>query len=102
MTDIELTIKFFNIVHCDRLARNGGGVCLYINHKAQFTLYVSYSNQVCELLIVKAHSPVLYIVIIYHPPDCLLKEFQDIIDRLNTWINGLTSPLADIILMGGY
>ena len=35
ITDIELTIKNFNIVRCDRLARNGGGVCLYINHKAR-------------------------------------------------------------------
>ena len=31
-----------------------------------------------------------------------MKEFQDIIDRLNTWIKGLTSPLPDIVLMGDF
>ena len=59
-------------------------------------LCVSYSNQVCELLIVKVHSPVLYIVIIYRPPDCLLQEFQDKNKNKNEFIT-ITETMMEII-----
>ena len=66
--DNELKIDSYNIVSSDRLNRSGGGICLYINSSVQCKTCVAYSNSVCELLIVKIHSPDIYIVLIYRPP----------------------------------
>ena len=66
ISDNEINIDKFNIVRCDRLIRQGGGVCLYVNQRPQFSTWVSYSNQTCELLIVKIHSLELYVLMILH------------------------------------
>ena len=100
--DNEINIDKFNIVRCDRLIRQGGGVCLYVNQSAQFSMCVSYSNQTCESLIVKIHSPEIYVIIMYRPPDCELSEFEDVLNILISWIRSLSSPLPDIFLMGDF
>ena len=102
ISDNEINIDKFNIVRCDRLIRKGGGVCLYVNQRAQFSMCVSYSNQTCELLIVKIHSPEIYVIIMYRPPDCELSEFEDVLNILISWIRSLSSPLPDIFLMGDF
>ena len=102
ISDNEINIDKLNIVRCDWLIRQGGGVCLYVNQRAQFSMCVSYSNQTCELLIVKIHSPELYVIIMYRPPDCELSEFEDVLNILISWIRSLSSPLPDIFLMGDF
>ena len=63
----------FVVCRCDRADRPGGGLCIYIHVKdsVMFVVCLSYSNSVCELLIVKLHNPSLTIVAIYKPPSKL-------------------------------
>ena len=82
-SDNELNIGSYNIVRSDRLNRSGGGICIYISSSVQCKTCVAYSNSVCKFLIVKIHSPDIYIVLKYRPPDCKIHEFSDIIDKVN-------------------
>ncbi len=100
--DCEVTINKFSIIRCDRLLRSGGGVCLYINSDVSFKKCVSYSNSVCELLIVEILKPNLFVIVLYRPPDCQLNEFKDTIDVVDQWLKGLKAPLPNIILMGDF
>ena len=57
--DIEIQLPDFSITRSDRLSRVGGGVCIYMKKSVNFTTCVNYSNSVCELLILKLHTPSL-------------------------------------------
>ena len=46
-----------------------------------FEVCLSYSNSVCELLIVKLDNPSPMTVAIYRPPSSLNSDFKDIITR---------------------
>ncbi len=100
--DSELVLTDFNIARCDRLNRIGGGVCLYINCQVSFTKHISYSNSVCELLIVELSKPSVFVIVMYRPPDCQLCEFQDALSVISQWIRTLAPPLPNIIFMGDF
>ena len=47
----------FSLLRCDRAGGpQGGGVCLYVRDDLSADTLASYSNSVCELLIVKIHQ----------------------------------------------
>ena len=64
------------------MSRVGGGVCIYLRKYINFTTCVNYSNLVCELLILKPHSPSLIIILMYRPLSCAINEFDAIIDNV--------------------
>ena len=66
--DSEIKISGFSIIRCDRMARAGGGVCVYVSNSTTYDICLAYSNSVCELLIVRIHNPALIIILMYHPP----------------------------------
>ena len=55
--DSELQIPGFIIVRSDRVPRSVGGICLYLRKNIIYKICLKYSNSVCDLLIVKIHSP---------------------------------------------
>ena len=98
--DMEVHIPGFSLVRSDRVARVGGGACIYIKNPVLFDLCLQYSNSFCNLLIVKLHHPSLIIILIYRPPACPAGEFDDIIDRTKSYYLSLSSPLPNIIMLG--
>ena len=67
-----------------------------------FTTCVNYSNSVCELLILKLHTPSLIVILMYRPPSCTINEFDDVIIKINQFIFSLNSPLPNIMILGDF
>ena len=97
-SEIQNEIPGFSIVRCDRLLRKGGGVCIYVRNTKSFNVCLTYSNSICDLLIVKLHQPSLIIILTYRPTT----EFNDIILKTKTYIMSLPSPLSNIIILGDF
>ena len=51
-----------------------------------FPTCVNYSISVCELLILKLHTPSLIGILMYRPPSCTIHEFDDVIIKINQFI----------------
>ena len=98
--DSEVNIPGFIIVRSDRVSRPGGGVCLYLTENCIYKICLIYSNSVCDLLIVKIHSPYLIIILVYRPPSSSLSDFDDIITKTRELVLSLPAPLPNIILLG--
>ena len=96
INDSEIQIPGFSIVLCDRLLREGGGVCIYVRNTKSFSVGLKYSNSICDLLIVKLHQPSLIIILMYRPPTCPITEFNDIILKTKSYIMSLPSLLPNI------
>ena len=67
-----------------------------------FEVCLSYSNSVCELLIVKLDNPSLIIVAIYRPPSSLNSDFEDIITRTTQCFNEMPTPMPNIVVVGDF
>ena len=78
------------------------GLCIYIKDSIMFEVCLSYSNSVCELLIVKLDNPSLIIVAIYRPPSSLNSDFEDIITRPTQCFNEMPTPMPNIVVVGDF
>ena len=67
ISDFEISISNYNII---RYSRIGGGVCIYLKQSICYDLLLSYSNSVCDLLIIRLIQPELIVILIYGPPSC--------------------------------
>ena len=63
---------------------------------------MKYSNSLCDLLIVKIHSPDLIIIIVFRPLSSPLSDFDDIITKTREFILSLPAPPTNIILFGDF
>ena len=59
ISDSEISISNYNII------RIGGGVCIYLKQSICYDLLLSYSNSVCDLLIIRLIQPELIVILIY-------------------------------------
>ena len=66
----EIKISGFSIIRCDRVSRAGGGVYVYVSHSTTYDICFTYSNTLCELLILRLQKHTLIIIIMYIPPLC--------------------------------
>ena len=96
----EYQVPDFSITRCDSLSRVGGGVCIYMKNSVNFTTCVNYS--VCELLILKLHTPSLIVILMYMPPSCSINELYDVSIKINQFTFSLNSPLPNIIILGDF
>ena len=92
----------FVVCRCDRADRLGGGLCIYIKNSIVFEVCLSYSNSVCELLIVKLANPSLIVIAIYRPPSSLNSDFEDIIARMTQCIVEMPTPMPNIVVVGDF
>ena len=83
--DSEIKISGFSIIRCDRMARAGGGVCVYVSNSTTYDICLAYSNSV-----------------MYRPPSCPAEAFNDIISRSQALILSMPSPLPNIIMLGDF
>ena len=65
--DAEIQMQGYIICRTDRLSRPGGGVCFYIKDHIQFSTCLSFSNDMCEVLIVKLSNPQFVLINTYRP-----------------------------------
>ena len=79
-----------------------GGVCVYVSNSTIYDICLTYSNSVCELLIVRIHNPALIIILMYRPPSCPAEAFNDIISISQALILSIPSPLPNIIMHGDF
>ena len=77
--DSEIQIPGLSLIRCARKVRAGGGVCVHLRHSVGFDTCLSYSNSVCEVLVLRLHQPSLILVLLYRPPSCSAVDFKDAI-----------------------
>ena len=70
----EIHLPDFTVIRCDRISREGGGVCIYMRNSILFKICLQFSNTVCELLIVRLQTPALIIIHVYRPPSCSVTD----------------------------
>ena len=99
INDSEIQIPGVSIVRCNRLLREGGGVCIYVRNTKSFSVCLKYANSICDRLIVKLHQPSLIIILMYRPITCPITEFYDIILKTKSYKMSLSSPLPNIIML---
>ena len=102
ISDFEISISNYNIIRCDRYSRIGGGVCIYLKQSICYDLLLSYSNSVCDLLIIRLIQPELIVILIYRPPSCSGPQFEDVILKMKSVMFKLASPLPNIIMLGDF
>ena len=102
--DAEVVIPGFSIARCDRLYRIGGGVCIYVRESLLFEKCLSFSNSVCELLIIKILNPQLVIILLYRPPSCSPAKFIEVLAKMSDCIYNMPScaPLPHVIFLGDF
>ena len=44
INDCEIHLPDFTVIRCDRISREGGGVCIYLRNSILFTTCVQFSN----------------------------------------------------------
>ena len=100
--DSKIHLPDFTVIRCDRISREGGGVCIYLRNSILFKICLQFSNTVSELLIVRLQTPALIIILVYRPPSCSVTDFEEILLKIHTYIMLLPSPLQTIIMLGDF
>ncbi len=100
--DAEINLPGYNLIRCDRHGRIGGGVCFYIKQSINYELCLSYSNSVCDVLVIKSMNPDLLLVNIYRPPNASLADFNDVMSRTIDCCQKFTVPLINIVIVGDF
>ena len=100
--DSELLIHMpgYTVIRQDRHGRIRGGVCLFLRDNLTGEVLCSYSNGVCEVLIVKVYQLDTIVVVLYRPPDTDLCEFTPILNKIDSVLQNLPAPAPNITLMG--
>ena len=102
INDCEIQIPDFTVIRCGRLSREDGGVCIYLRNSISFKTCLKFSNSVCDLLIVSLQTPTLIIILVYRPPSCPGKDFEEISLKIHTYVMSLPSPLPNIIFLDDF
>ena len=105
--DAEVLDKFkkYTLHRADRDLTIGrktkmGGVCLLTSPGILSTKELKYSNGCCELSIVNLSELNIKVITVYRPPDTLLDEFDEIIEKIKQHLD--TSTVETTILLGDF
>ena len=102
ISDSELLVHLpgYTLLRCDRAGRQRGGVCLFLRDNLTGEVLNTFSNGVCELLVVRVHQLNTVVAVCYRPPDTTLREFEAALSRLDEVLLDLPAPTPTITLMG--
>ena len=100
--DAEIQMDGYDLIRGDRKERSHGGVAIYTSSNIISETLLTFSNTVCELVIMKLPQINHILVTIYHPPDTNYTEFREMINTLLTTLRALDSPLPDISIFGDF
>ncbi len=98
----EVHMSNYILYRSDRTNRPGGGVCLYVCANLACKSLLTFSNSMCEALIIEIMSPRILIVNMYRPPNATLTSFEDMIKNVTSVLTNLQQPLHDIFIMGDF
>ena len=104
ISDSELLVHLsgYTLLRSDRAGRERGGVCLFLRDDHTGEVLNTFSNGVCELLVVQVHQLNTVVAVCYRPPDTTLREFQAALVRLDEVLMDLPAPTPTIALMGDF
>jgi len=100
--DSEIHVEGYAPFRSDRTNRSHGGVITYVHNSLPCIQQLSYSNQYCSVVIVKATKLNLVLITVYRPPNCPKEAFQETINKCNEIIKHQALPTPDIILLGDF
>ena len=63
---------------------------------------LNYSNDGCEILVVKILLLNHICTIVYRPPSTPYIKFKEVLDKLNTLFNNLPAPTPDMTIVGDF
>ena len=69
INDSEIHLPGFTVIRCDRISRDGGGVCIYLRNSILFKICIHFSNTCLRIINCETPNPCSY----YYP--CLLPSF---------------------------
>ena len=95
-------MQSYIVCRTNRLSRPGCGVCFYIKDHIQFATCLSFSNNMCEVLIVKLSNPQLVLINTYRSPNSSRESFEKIVNKIRLYIGEMSTPLCDIIMLGDF
>ena len=100
--DSEVSHNFpgYSLFRSDRESRQGGGVALFVREDLTGDVLYSHDNGVCGLLVVMIHQLNTAVAVMYRPPNTRLKEFLDILEKLDSCLASLPSPTPTVAVMG--
>ena len=100
--DSELLVHMpgYSILRQDRVGRRRGGVCLFLRDDLTGEIVSSFSNGVCEVLMVNVHQVNTLVTVVYRPPDTGLNEFAPILAKMEEVFQNLPAPSPTITVMG--
>lgn len=101
--DAEISIKEYNIYRSDRIERKGGGTAVYVHQSITIDCNQTFSDSVCEAVLLYSKSLNLVIVGMYRPPSGhpnldINSSFKNLIKYTESFWNKLKN--VQIILMG--
>ena len=73
---------------------------MYIKEGLIYNVLLSYSNSVCEVLMIHLITPNMVVILIYRPPSCQQCQFTDIVDKVGAVLSKFSAPLPHIMLLG--
>ena len=101
--DTEIAIPNYSVYRSDRLKRKQGGVVIYVRtpYLVDEKTMVKFSNDACELLILKIKEINLTIVCVYRPPDTTQTEFNECINNVENYFKDKTLH-ENIVILGDF
>ena len=104
ISDSKLLVHLpgYTLLRFDRAGRTRGGVCLFLRDNLNGEVLSTFSNGVCELLVVQVHQHNTVVAVCYRPPDTTLREFDAALARLDKVLLDLPVPTPTIALMGDF
>ena len=102
ISDSELLVHIpgYQLLRCDRDGRQRGGVCLLLCDEFTGEVLNTFSNGVCDMLVVQVHQLNTVVAVLYRPPDTTMREFEAALAKLDEVLLDLPAPTPTITLMG--
>ena len=104
ISDAQITIPGYQIVRADRKHRDRGGCLLYVNDDLPIIDEELFDNGTCELAVCVTKPSNIIIVSLYRPPETPEKEFSEMLQFLQTYIDKVTvsNNKMQILIMGDF
>jgi len=98
----EIQIDGYTFYRSDRKLRKCGGVAIYVRNDLGSCVEGTFSNDVCECLIVKLEKIKTIVITCYRPPTCSKELFEELLEFLQSFVYHLNQNVYKIVLNGDF
>ena len=92
----------YDLIRQDREGRECGGVALLVRDNLTAEPLASFSNDGCEVFIVKIFELNHVCCVVYRPPGTSYSKFKQVFKTIDNTLNKLSAPTPDITVMGDF